>query len=137
MKGRFVLENRKSVDQKFRDISKRIRSRPDIFTRQGAVVESWREYDGRKLGPYFRLSYRDDGRQRSIYLGPSRRFADRIRKLLKEMQSPAKQQRELDQIRALVRAALRKQKKRWDEDLNQAALYAKGYEVRGWNDGCS
>ena len=137
MKGGFVLENRKSVDQKLRDVSKRLRSRRDIFTRQGSVVESWREYDGRRLGPYFRLSYRDGGKQHSIYLGLSKQFADRIRKLLEEIQSPVKKQRELNQISALARAALRKQKKRWNQDLNQAALYAKGYEVRGWNGACS
>ena len=137
MKGQFVLENCKSVDQKFLDIRKRLKSRPDIFTRQGAVVESWRAYDGRKLGPYFRLSYRDGGRQYCIYLGRSRQLANRIRKLLQEIQRPVKQQRKLDQICALARAALRKQKERWSEDLDQAALHAKGYEVRGWKGGRS
>lgn len=127
------LENRNFVDQKFRDIRKRLKSRPDIFTRQGTVVESWRKYDGRTLGPYYRLSYRDGGKQHSIYLGQSRQLADRIRKLLEEMQSPLKQQRELDQISSHSRAELRKQKMRWDQDLCQAGLYAKGYEIRGWN----
>lgn len=112
-------------------------SRPDIFTRQGAVVESWRAYEGRKMGPYFRLSYRDGGKQHSIYLGRSRQFANRIRKLLKEIQRPVKNQRELNKIRALTRAALRNQKERWSEDLDQAALHAKGYEVRGWKGGRS
>jgi hypothetical protein len=136
MKGRFVMENRKSVDQKVRDIRKRLSSRPDIFAHQGAIVESWREYNGRKLGPYFRLSYRDGGKQLSVYLGRSRQFANRIRKLLQEIQTPVNQQRELGKIRAIARAALRKQKKRWSKDLNQAALCAKGFEIRGWSGGC-
>ena len=129
------MENRNSVDQKFRDLSKRLKSRPDIFTRQGAVVESWRKYDGRTRGPYYRISYRDGGKQHSIYLGQSRQFANRIRKLLAEIQSPVRRQRELDQISSHARAELRKQKKRWNHDLSQAGLYAKGYEVRGWSGG--
>lgn len=126
------MEKRKSVDQKFHDLSKRIKSRPDIFTRQGTIVESWRKYNGKRLGPYYRLSYRDGGIQHSIYLGQSRQFAERIRKLLEEIQSPAKQQRKLDQMISHARSELRKQKKRWHQDLSQAGLYAKGYEIRGW-----
>lgn len=133
MKGRFFLENRNSVDQKLHDIRKRLKSRLDIFTRQGAVVESWRKYDGRRLGPYYRLSYRDGGRQHSIYLGQSRQLADLILKLLEEIQSPVKQQRELDHICSHARAELRKQKKRWNKDLSQAGLCAKGFEIRGWS----
>ena len=46
-----------------------IRGRPDLFIRQGAVVAAWRTYRKRKLGPYYHLVFRDEGRQKSIYLG--------------------------------------------------------------------
>ena len=67
-----MLENRKSVDQKVAKIRQRvmdlIAANAELFAQQGAVVESWRKHGGRRLGPYFRLAYRIDGRRRSLSL---------------------------------------------------------------------
>ena len=43
--------------------------RPTRFARQGPGAATWRTSRGRRLGPYYRLAWRDRGRQRSIYLG--------------------------------------------------------------------
>jgi len=127
-----VLENRNLVDQKFRDICDRIESRLDVFAHQGTIVESWRTYSGRKLGPYYRLSYRDGEKQQSIYLGKSKEFADRVKQRLDEIQSPVKQQRRMERIISCARAELREHKRRWNADLEKFGLSSKGYEVRGW-----
>ena len=71
MKKHVDLENRESVDQKLKLVRQLIESRSEVFTRQGAVVGCWREYNGRQLGPYYQLRYRDCHRQRSVYLGRS------------------------------------------------------------------
>ena len=35
-------------------------------------------------------------------------------------------------MQRLAKVALRKHKARWERDLMQMGLHAKGYEVRGW-----
>jgi len=65
------LENGQVVDQKPHPALELIASQPALFQRQGSVVAGWRNYRGRRLGPYHRLAYRHRGRQCSIYLGRS------------------------------------------------------------------
>ncbi len=60
---------------------------PDRFARQGAVVASWRTYRGRRLGPYYRLAWRENRRQRSIYLGPGGPLVDEARRRLHQAQT--------------------------------------------------
>ena len=86
------MENREFVDQKavrkFRAVKRWMETHRDQLSRQGTVVEAYRTYRGRKLGPYYRLAYRDrDGRQRSIYLGASAELAEQVRRLLVECQA--------------------------------------------------
>jgi hypothetical protein len=57
-----------------------------LIARQGVIVASWKTYRGRKLGPYYRLAYRANGRQRSIYLGKSPNLLPLVRRLLKNIQ---------------------------------------------------
>lgn len=56
------LENREFVDQKIdqkTEIVKRwIEARRDLLSRQGTLVESYRNYRGRQLGPYYKLASR-------------------------------------------------------------------------------
>jgi hypothetical protein len=131
-----TLEKQKSVDQKlaatYSKVAVLLRARPEIFSRQGAVVAGLREYQGCMLGPYHRLVYRDGGRQRSLYLGRSAELADAVGALLRHLQAPRQRRRTWARMRAQARAALRAQKGRWQEDLARWGLRAQGYEVRGW-----
>jgi len=131
-----MRQNRKAVDQnaaeQFAAISTRIVARREVLARAGSVVATWRTYRGRRLGPYYRLSYREDGRQRSIYLGRSSQLAEHVRGLLTDCQRPARQAHELRRTRAVLMKDLRRQKAAWDQELQAAGLYARGYVVRGW-----
>lgn len=102
-------ENPRSVDQKVAGRCERIWSQvlalPPLLARQGAVVASWRVWQGRRLGPYFRLAYREAGRQRSIYLGRSEELAGRVRRLLEQLRDPPQQRRQCRQLIAAVRRA--------------------------------
>ncbi len=40
-----------------------VRQREAIMARQGTVVATWRTRQGRKVGPYYRLAWREAGRQ--------------------------------------------------------------------------
>lgn len=126
------MEKSDLVDQKIAEVKRLLASRPDIFLRQGTVVESWREYRGRRLGPYFRLAYRDGNRQGSVYLGRSVQLADAVRTLLNEQHRDQVNQRQLRRLQASARAELRKIRRRWAQDLRQFGLYLHGSEIRGW-----
>ncbi|MCH7525795.1 MAG: hypothetical protein IID39_00015 [Planctomycetes bacterium] len=126
------MEKTEPVDQKLDEIQRLVESRPDVFQYQGSVVESWREYEGKRLGPYFRLAYRDGNRQRSVYLGRSVQLADAVRKLLEENHQGNVRRRELKRLQRSAKAQLREARCRWEQDLRKIGLYLHGCEVRGW-----
>jgi hypothetical protein len=107
-------------------------ARPELFQEQGSVIESWRSYRGRRLGPYFRLIYRADRKQRSIYLGSCPQLAARVRHRLEEVQKLRRERRQSIQRRAAVRTALRAQKKELATALAELGLVLKGWEARGF-----
>ena len=63
-----------------------IRTNADIFSRVGSVVATYRTRGNTRFGPYYRLIYRVDRRQRSLYLGRDEDLADQVRQLLNELQ---------------------------------------------------
>jgi len=94
-------------------------------------VASWREYNGRKLGPYYRLAYREEGRQRSIYLGRCRARVEKVREALDAVQAPRRQERCLRRMKAEAKAGLRAAKAELDRQLRAVGLSLKGFEIRG------
>lgn len=129
-------EKPKNVDQKphrkWQPVCDFIMANREIFSRQGSVVATWRTYHGRRMGPYFRLAYRDSGRQRSVYLGRSRELADRVREMLHTLQAPLAEHRKWNRLRAQARVELRRVKSLWAGELANFGLHLKGYEIRGW-----
>jgi hypothetical protein len=107
-------------------------ARPDIFARQGSVVPTWRRRGTRTYGPYYRLSYRDAGRQQSLYLGRAGELVQQVRRKLDALQNPLRQRRALDRLRRHVSASLQVQKTRLDARLRPFGLRLQGFEVRGW-----
>jgi hypothetical protein len=103
-----------------------------LFARQGAVVASWRYYRGRKLGPYFRLAYRQYGRQQFVYLGREGALVQRVRAVLAHLHAPRRAARALAHARHLAMASLRTAKVRLDSGLRGWGLRLKGLEIRGW-----
>lgn len=109
-----------------------ITARPDLFARQGSVNPTWRQRNGKTFGPYFRLSYRDDGRQCAIYLGRDGPLVEHVRHLLQRTQNPLRQKRIFDRIDRETRSALRDNNLRLAALLRPLGLRLKGFEVRGW-----
>ena len=73
-------------------------ARPAIFRNGGHVAASWRQRDGRKFGPYYRLAFRDGDRQRSIYLGCAGPLVELVRQQLAEIQRPRTERRAVRQV---------------------------------------
>ena len=109
-----------------------IAARPDVFYRQGHVAAGYRRRNGKTFGPYYRLGYRLDGRQYSIYLGRSEKLVEQVRKALAAIQKPLAQRRLFNQLERQIRASLRVQKLRIGSLLRPFGLRLKGFEVRGW-----
>ena len=126
------MENTRAVDQTSHRALDLIASNAALFARQGAVVASWRDYRGRKLGPYYRLAYREDGRQRSVYLGCCARLVERVRQALAAVQAPLRQSRVLRRLKTRAKAAFRAAKAELDRRLRPVGLFLKGMEIRGW-----
>ena len=126
------MENRSFVDQNRHAVWALLAAHPETFRRQGTVLVSWRRHQGRKLGPYFRLAYRLEGRQRALYLGSSAELAAQVREALQVLRAPRQQHRAWQGQWKKERAALRRHKRWWDAELRKLGLYLKGYEVRGY-----
>lgn len=108
-----------------------LRDKQHIFAAQGAVVASWRTARGRTFGPYFRLAYRADGVQRSLYLGRSQALVDRVTQTLVQQHAPRRQRTLLARWKRQARAGLRRAKQTLDSVMAQCRVQMKGYEFRG------
>jgi hypothetical protein len=101
-----------------------------LFATQGAVLATWRNRKGKRFGPYYRLAYRQGGRQRSIYLGP-RRAADLLRRFLAKLHLSRRRHRLYQRLQKQARASLRQVKKYLAAQLAAIGITLKGYEFRG------
>ncbi|MHB1038629.1 MAG: hypothetical protein ACYC0Y_28735, partial [Pirellulales bacterium] len=75
----------------------------------------------------YRLAYRDDGLQKSLYLGASVPLADQVRGLLAESQQPLRYGRLLDRLAAQARASLRRANAELNRVLGTFGFYLKGH----------
>jgi hypothetical protein len=119
------------TDPRFRRIAQRILTHAETIAREGTIVASWCWRGGHRLGPYWRIAFRDRGRQKSIYLGRSEPLLRQVRQLLVDLKQPQRQEKSLCLLHRQARAELRRRKALWDRDLRARGLYTRGYAVRG------
>jgi len=130
-RGGGTVENREVVDKKAERALALIASRPELFVRQGAVVATWRWYKGRRLGPYWRLAYREAGRQCSVYLGRMGEGVEQVRQALARWQDFRRWRTTYRRPRRQVKASFRAHLARFHRQLHALGLWRKGPEVRG------
>jgi hypothetical protein len=126
------LENREVDDQLDHPALRLIAARPELFCRQGNVAATYRRRNGKTFGPYYRLSYREDGRLCSIYLGRAGKLVERVRHALDAQHQPVTQYRLFERLAKQIRASMRIEKIRVRSLLCPFGLHLKGSEVRGW-----
>ena len=133
--GTPFTENLELVGQKvacrFQRVRVQLWARRRLFARQGAVVASWRVYRGRRLGPYYRLAFRDQGRQESLYLGRCQGLVDWVKRLIVWIQRPLRHRRGMRKAIARAKIALRRSKDDLAELLSTIGIRMKGWEFRG------
>ena len=125
-------KNAKSVAQHDHPAVALIRSQPKLFCRQGAVVAKWAVSPGRRVGPYYRLRFRLDGHDRSIYLGPEGPLVEEVRARLARLHNALRENRRRQAWRREMLAQLRADKKNLNCHLRSLGLTLKGSETRGW-----
>jgi hypothetical protein len=106
--------------------------RPELFTRQGHIAASWRRRNEKTFGPYYRLAYREGGRQHSIYLGRAGELVDCVRRQIEAHQRSLLAQRAIRSLDRQIRASLRLDKLNLNALLRPYGLRLKGLEIRGW-----
>ncbi|NLS92650.1 MAG: hypothetical protein GXX96_10880 [Planctomycetaceae bacterium] len=107
---------------------------PERFADQGAVVATWRTYRGRRLGPYYRLTWRENRRQHSVYLGADGPLVDEVRRLLHQTHTARRLKREHRRNRQLFRENVIRPLEQYVKEMFRLfgnGLYLKGSEVRG------
>jgi hypothetical protein len=120
------------VDQKRRELLRFLAEHGDLFASQGSVQEAYRLYKGRKLGPFFRLSFREAGKQRSLYIGRDRALAGAIERQLQTLQASRARARQLERCLADCRRSLQAAKLEFRCRLEAQGLHLQGNEIRGW-----
>ncbi|MBN2578082.1 MAG: hypothetical protein JXB10_03745, partial [Pirellulales bacterium] len=113
-------------------ILQKILANRSLFSRQGAVVASWRYKNGVKIGPYYRLAYRHDGRQCSLYLGRSEELVQEVQQLLAQLQRPLRQRKAVDSLRKRVNDLLRRNQADLRAELAARGLSLRGFRIIGW-----
>ena len=94
------LEGLKSVDQNESLALALVHAHPQLFASQGAVVATHRKVGQRTYGPYYRLAYRTEGQQRSVYIGRNPQQADAVRTALSTLQTPWRATARIGPVRA-------------------------------------
>jgi hypothetical protein len=108
-----------------------LHARRSLLSTQGVIVASWRSYQGRRLGPYHRLAYREQGRQRSLYLGCAIDLVRLVRRTLTEFQRTLCETQVFRRLRSAARKALRASKDRLRQHLAAVGIRLQGFEFRG------
>jgi hypothetical protein len=133
------MEKRPPVNQKdvarFQRVESLLKAHSALFANQGTVAATWRTYRGKRLGPYFQLTYRDRGRQLWFYLGRSQELARRVKDLLAKLHRRRDQRRQSQKLQAQARASFRRAKNQLKKLLAVWGIQLKGFEFRGARQG--
>ena len=127
------MEKRDSVDQRLDAVERFFSSHGERLARQGAIVATFRQRGGRRLGPYYRLACRgSDRRQVSVYLGAAGLIVAETRRRLEQLQERRKQQRFWALVRRAVHKKMKAARRCLQDELAQHGLTTQGAEIRGW-----
>ena len=97
---------------------------------QGFVAPEFRVRAGRRWGPYYKLRWRQNGRQRVRYLGTDESAVGEIRKALKTWQQPVRLEKEVNSLFRQTRKALKSLKDALTPQICDDGKKWHGYESR-------
>jgi hypothetical protein len=106
-----------------------ILAHPAFFSQQGFIAENYRTRNHRRFGPYYRLTFRHNDRQKSLYLGTSTAGAEEIRRLLADLQRTVQRRHNSRLLRIQIKRSLRRQKEILRKELAARGYYLKGFQI--------
>ena len=101
------------------------------MSRQGVVQEFYRTRNRDHCGPYFRIVFRQNGHQRTFYLGTDGDLVELARAELERLQRPRKEDLDRRQRLRDYVAVLRETRRQIRALLKERDLQLKGWELRG------
>jgi len=126
------MEIQALVDQQHAAIERFLSEHGEALARQGAVVATYRQRGGRRYGPYYRLTYRIDGRQRAVYLGTDADLVRHVRERLTQLHHVRREQVQIAPLRRALRQQAKVARQQLDRELQVIGLFRKGHDIRGW-----
>jgi hypothetical protein len=127
------MEISQVVDQRRRRVRAFIEAHANALARQGVIAASFRHRAGRPVGPYHRLTFRDNKVQRSVYLGTDAELVKEVRAVLENLQEPHRGRRALQRRKKAIRKALTQCRAALRQELVWRGLRLQGHEIRGWH----
>lgn len=127
------MEIERFVDQRRMKVERFFAEHREAISRQGVVVPTYRFRDGRRRGPYYRLSCRVNRRQIAVYLGSDEELIRFARDELSRLQIGRRVRMQMAQVRQKLRRHARLARLSLDVQLKPLGLHRKGNEVRGWH----
>lgn len=122
----------KSVDQKtlarFESLRTQILERKELIAQGGSLIETWRNHQGKRLGPYYQVAFRENRVLHTLYIGRDEQLATMVSALIDELKTPLREDRILRQLRAAAKAGLRRALAEAD-----ALAVPLGYRRRGYS----
>jgi hypothetical protein len=97
---------------------------------QGFLTAEYRDYCGTRLGPYFKLRWRSNGRQRVKYLGRDVNRAEVISNAIANLREGKRIQEQLAELVAEARQSLRRAKQAMDTTMANQDRYFHGFTGR-------
>ena len=97
---------------------------------QGFLASEFRVRAGRRWGPYYKLRWRQNGRQRVLYLGIDENAVSEIRKVLETWQQPVRLEKEVNSLFRRTRRALKSLKDVLTPQICDDGKNWHGYESR-------
>jgi hypothetical protein len=80
----------------------------ELIAKDGCLAATWKNYRGKRLGPYYRVEFRQDRAVKTIYLGRDPLLVEFATALIDDIKKPSRQKRYLRRLRAEIRASLRR-----------------------------
>ena len=124
-------EGRTSADPNSNPALALVNAHPRKFAHGGLVAATWKYYKGRKLGPYYRLQFRVQGRTRHVYLGREGPRVQAVRERLAELHAVLARRRMYDKMVKRARAQVHVDLAALQRQLAAAGLRSKAIQVRG------
>jgi hypothetical protein len=106
------------------------RTEVDCLQDQGFVAAEYRTYQGARLGPYYKLRWRQDGKQRVKYLGQDVEIIVEVSIALAQLQKKRILERQLARMFLEARKSLRRVKQDMTTAMAAMGEYYHGYTSR-------